>query len=132
MHLRLLQFIVALGGLVPVAAGVAGVIMATGMINGPDNLSIELDSHYRYLSGLLLAIGLGFWSTIPHIERQGERFQLLTAIVVIGGLGRLVSVYVLGWPNKAMLFALGMELIVTPLLAFWQYRVQKTFDGRSL
>ena len=123
MRLRLLQIAVGIGGLIPVAAGLAGVIMGTGMIIWPSGLPIDLDSHYRYLSGLLLAIGLGFWSTIPNIERQGERFRLLTIIVVIGGLGRLVSVYVLGWPNQAMIFGLGMELIITPLLAFWQYRL---------
>jgi uncharacterized membrane protein YfcA len=130
MRLNLLKCAVALGGLVPVAAGLAGVIMGTTMINGPDVFSIELDSHYRYLSGLLLAIGLGFWSTIRHIEEQGERFRLLSAIVVTGGLGRLVSVYVLGWPGKNMLFGLGMELVVVPLLALWQYRAQKSLAGR--
>ncbi len=123
-QIRFLQIAVAAGGLVPVLAGLAGVIMGTGMIDWPDSFSIKLDSHYRYLSGLLLAIGLGFWSTIPKIERQGARFRLLTFIVFTGGLARLVSVYVLGWPARPMLFGLGMELIVTPLLALWQFRLE--------
>jgi hypothetical protein len=80
----------------------------------------DLDSHFRYLSGLLLAIGLGFASTIPHIEIRGRRFRLLAGIVVLSGVGRLVSI---GSPSPAMLAALVMELIVTPGLALWQYRV---------
>ncbi len=45
----------------------------------------DLDSHFRYLSGLLLAIGIGFASTVPRIEAQGGRFWLLTGIVMVGG-----------------------------------------------
>jgi hypothetical protein len=46
--------------------------------------------------------------------------------VVIGGIGRLVSLYAIGPPSLVMLTALVMELIVTPGLAVWQYRVART------
>ncbi len=118
---RLLQLAVAAGGLVPVGAGLAGILMGPAMIGDAGGGSMPLDSHFRYLSGLLLAIGLGFWSTIPDIERQGRRFRLLTALVVLGGLGRLWSLLTMGMPDAPMLFGLAMELAVTPLLALWQY-----------
>jgi hypothetical protein len=51
-----------------------------------------LASHERYLSGLLLAIGLAFWTTLSDIEGKTARFRLLTALVVIGGISRLVGV----------------------------------------
>ena len=47
----------------------------------------------------------------------------LAGIVVLGGVGRLVSLLSIGSPSPAMLAALVMELIVTPGLALWQYRV---------
>jgi hypothetical protein len=81
------------------------------------------DSHFRYLSGLLLAIGLGFWSTIPNLPLHAPRFRLLTAIVVLGGLARLLALPLQGWPGSAMSAALVMELVVTPLLCLWQGRV---------
>jgi hypothetical protein len=85
----------------------------------------DLDSHFRYLSGLLLGIGIGYASTIPRIETHGGRFQLLTGIVVVGGVGRAVSLLTTGAPSPAMLAAVMMELIVTPGLAFWQHRVAR-------
>jgi hypothetical protein len=85
----------------------------------------DLDSHFRYLSGLLLAIGVGFVSTIPRIETHGGRFRLLTGIVVMGGIGRLLSLLAIGMPSSAMIAALGMELLVTPGLAIWQRRVAR-------
>ncbi len=102
---------------------------------GPSGVgSGDLDSHFRYLSGLLLGIGLGFVCTIPRIETHGARFRLLTAIVVVGGAGRLLSL-LSGPLSPVMLAALCMELLVTPGLALWQWRVarsnRRTVAGRQ-
>jgi hypothetical protein len=119
---RILQLTVAIGSLVPVCSGAAGILLGPRMMASVA-ASGDLDSHFRYLSGLLLAIGLGFASTIPRIELHGDRFRMLTGIVVIGGLGRLISLLTIGPTSPAMTAALVMELIVTPALAIWQYRV---------
>jgi uncharacterized membrane protein YfcA len=124
---RLLQVAVALGSLVPISAGTAGVILGPAMVDA-GGVPPGADSHYRYLSGLLLGIGLAFAATIPAIEHRAARFRLLTAIVVVGGLGRLVSLLARGVPDKPMLAALAMELLVTPALALWQSRVARRFS----
>jgi hypothetical protein len=120
---RSLQVAVALASLVPIAAGAAGVLLGPRLVGAAIVGSADLDSHFRYLSGLLLAIGLGYVSTIPRIETQGGRFRLLTGIVVVGGLGRLLSLLSTGPASPVMTAALVMELVVTPCLALWQYRV---------
>ncbi len=122
MSRRLLQVLVAVLGLVPVLAGLAGIVLGPSMAV-PIDAPLALDSHFRYLSGLLLAIGLGFWSTIPRIEREAARFRLLTALVLMGGLSRLLGLALRGVPPAPMLFGLCMELGVTPLLCWWQYRI---------
>ena len=119
-----LQIAVGLACLVPIGAGGAGIVLGPQMI-GSSGLPADFDSHFRYLSGLLLGIGWGFASAIPHIEAQGRRFRLLAAVVVIGGVGRLVSLPMVGAPSAAMLAALVMELLVTPGLAWWQWRVAR-------
>ncbi len=118
----MLQVVVAVLGLVPVLGGAAGVVLGSGMA-APMGGPLALDSHVRYLSGLLLAIGFAFWSTIPRIEHQSARFRLLTALVVVGGLSRLGGLALRGLPPPPMLFGLGMELVATPLLCWWQYRI---------
>ncbi|MGX9965095.1 DUF4345 domain-containing protein [Roseomonas sp. F4] len=120
--MKLLRLAVALGGCVPVFAGGAGVLLGPGMI-GIGAADAAADSHFRYLSGLLLAIGLGFWSTIPALPHRTARFRLLTVIVVLGGLARLAALPGQGWPGLPMGAALGMELLVTPLLCLWQARI---------
>jgi len=118
-RLRTLQAMVLGFGTIPVAAGLGGVILGPSMVGG-DVGSVGLDSHFRYLSGLLLAIGLAYWSLVPGLERHGAGFRLLTALVFVGGLGRLVGVVVHGWPPAPMLGALIMELVVTPALCLLQ------------
>ena len=119
----LLQLCVGVAGIVPVAAGIAGILRGPEFVNAA--VGIGADSHFRYLSGLLLGIGLGFWSTIPRIEANGDRFRLLSFIVVAGGLARFISLALIGLPPFEMRAALAMELGVTPLLCLWQWRVAR-------
>ena len=120
---RALQVAVALGCLVPIGGGARGIWL------GPQRAGAagpaDLDSHFRYLSGLLLGIGLAYLTAIPRIEQYSLRFRILTAIVVVGGLGRLASLVAMGTPSLIMTAALAMELIVTPALALWQHRIAR-------
>jgi hypothetical protein len=118
---RLLQVAVAVAALVPVGAGGTGAMLGLPLVAvGGD---ISADSQYRYLSGLLLGIGLLFWASIPNIERQTVRFRVLGTVVFFGGLARLCGLAVAGIPDATMLFGLVMELAVTPAICLWQARI---------
>ena len=122
---KLLQQSVAIAATVPVAAGLYGVLFGQALTG--DAVSISAESHFRFLSGLLLGIGLCFWSTLPAIEAKTNRFRLLTLLIVIGGLGRLVGLGLTGLPSLFMIGGLIMELIVTPVLCLWQTRVANLY-----
>jgi hypothetical protein len=118
---RLLQQTVGVLSIAPFAAGLFGVLFGPALTN--ETVSVSGDSHFRFLSGLLLAVGLCFWSTIPEIEAKTGRFRLLTVLVFIGGLSRLLGLFLTGVPSFLMLGGLLMELFVTPLMCLWQTRV---------
>ena len=118
---RYLQRTVAVLALVPVSAGLFGILFGPALTG--DQVSVSADSHFRYLSGLLLGIGLLFWSTTPAIEEKTGRFRLLTLLVFIGGLARLLGLVLTGVPSLYMLASLALELVVTPILALWQTRI---------
>jgi hypothetical protein len=119
-----LQTAVALAGLVPVAAGMIGALR-------PELLGLAGEAsaltHGAYLSGLLLGIGFGFWSTVPAIETRRGRFTLLTMIVVLGGLARFITAARLGIWTPSVILPLVMELGVTPAFWLWQGRVARIF-----
>ena len=123
--LRLLKLAMALASLVPLSAGLAGIFLGPSMVDQANGTSVSLDSHFRYLSGLLFGLGLGFLSLIPKIETNTSPFRLLSLIVVTGGLGRLTSLVKMGTPDASMVFGLIMELVVVPLLVFWQSKLSR-------
>lgn len=125
---RLLKLSVALACLVPLSAGAAGVLFGPAAIEtdiAGDHLGLE--SHFRYLSGLLFGIGIAFAASIPAIERRSEIFAALSLLVVIGGLSRLGALIVYDMPTMPHVLALVMELAVVPLLYVWQKRVGVAF-----
>jgi hypothetical protein len=120
-----LQIAVAAGSLVPISAGAAGIILGPALLGNNAAGDTDLDSHFRYLSGLLLGIGIFYAGAVPGIERRRGRFLLLGAMVFLGGIGRLLSLFVRGTPSPVMIGALAMELVVTPSLTIWQLRIAR-------
>ena len=120
---RLLQLVIIIAGFVPVLAGLWG---ASGALHPQ---GVGADSQARYLSGLLLGIGLCFWACTPTIERRRAEVRLLTAIVVVGGLARLYGLIATGDGHTGVVLPLAMELGVTPLVALWRERVERRSNG---
>ena len=119
---RALQVAVAIFGLVPVSAGMLGTLRPELLgLSGPPHAL----THAAYLSGLLLGMGLAYWSLIPAVERQSRAFGILTALVVLGGLARALTAARLGAWGLSVSLPLIMELGVTPALWAWQRRVAR-------
>ena len=122
---RILQRTVAVAAVVPVLAGLYGVLFGIDGIGGGTPVNVSADSHFRYLSGLLTGIGLLFFTCVPGIEDKSRLFRFLTLVVGLGGLARLLGLALAGVPSLTMLAALALELVVTPLLCLWQLRVAR-------
>ena len=120
---KALQRVVALAALIPVASGLYGVLFGIDGIGRAAFDNVSADSHFRYLSGLLMGVGILFRSCVPGIEGKSRLFRFLTLVVVLGGLSRLLGLYLTGLPSLTMLAALFVELGLTPALCLWQMRV---------
>ncbi len=127
---RLLQVVVALACLVPLSVGGQSILHGPGFLGHPPMIPRDLDSQFRYISGIFFAVGIAFASCVPGIERHGPRFRLLGALVVAGGLSRLVSLASVGVPSKGHVFGFAMELGAVPMLMLWQASVARRWPGR--
>ena len=130
MERKLLQFTFALAGLVLVGFGFAGIFFGADFLDLSGN--VVMDSYIRFLKGMLLAIGLIYWSAIPDIERHGERIALVTFILVLGAVPRLMVVIGHGVPTIGILISLAGELIAAPLLWLWQRHVARAAQLSAL
>lgn len=117
----LLQTAVALVCLVPLTVATVSIVRGAAWLQ--PHPTTDLDSHFRYLSGIFLVMGVAFLTCIPAIESKTARFRLLGAMVVGGGLARLVSLGAMGEPSPGHLVGLCIELVVVPLLLAWQTRI---------
>lgn len=125
---RLLQTVIAVLALMPVCAGLAGVVLGPGFLATDAPWSADLDSHLRFLSGVFLALGLAWWSCVPGIETKTARVRLLGVATFIGGLARLLSLILIGVPSTGHVIGLGLELVVVPLILVWQARIATAAD----
>ena len=129
---RLLQIAVAAASIVPLSMGALSILRSADVLRGVAHpLPIDLDSHFRYLSGLLLGIGLAFLSAIPRVESRGNLFRAMGFVVFIGGLARLFSLFQTGTPGPGHQFGLVMELIVVPLIVLWQARIERRYHAQA-
>jgi len=126
---RLLQATIAILAMLPVFAGLCGVVTGPGFL-GEKTPSVDLSSHMRFLSGLFLAFGIAWYSCIPAIEKKTERIRLLAILTFGGGLARLYSLVIDGLPSAGHLLGLGMELVVVPCLVVWHGRVAALSQAR--
>ena len=124
-ELRLFQLVVIVAALVPITAGAAGVWRGPAMISNAVTHSADLESHYRYLSGLLLGIGIAFVVGVADVGRRAGLLRALGFIVVMGGLARLLGAALAGFPDALHLFPFFMELVVVPALLLWLTRIER-------
>jgi len=125
-----LQCVVAVLAAVPVLAGLEGILDGPAFLAMQPPWPADLDSHMRYLSGILLAIGIAWYWCIPDIETKAPMFRFLAGVTVCGGIGRFVSLLALGPPSTGHRFALVVELLIVPLLVLWQARVARSANRR--
>ena len=118
------RIVVAVLALIPISAGIAGAIFGLSF-PGFDVVEASADgqSHFRFLSGIFLAMGLAYWTVALGSGNWHARFQLLAVLTMAGGVARLVSLFVDGTPSLGHQLGLGMELIVVPTLLLWSRRL---------
>jgi Domain of unknown function (DUF4345) len=127
----LLQFLTVLLALVPIATGMAGLLLGPAELRTFSLISTTdpqfvLDSNYRYFSGLWLALGLCLLYSVRSIEYNGLIFRLVWGAIFIGGIGRAISMIQVGIPPLPFIGFTALELVGAPLFIYWQSCIAKS------
>jgi hypothetical protein len=123
-----LQITLAILSVIPLVIGLLGITQGTARWLPTTSITPDFDSHYRYIAGYYLSLGmLGFWM-IPKIEQHTELFRIVCASIFMGGVGRTVSIVRVGMPSLPMLMFTGLELCF-PLLLLWQAKISRRQHG---
>jgi hypothetical protein len=90
------------------------------MYLGQPETTPRLDNVHRFLAGIYLGAGIiSAWAAIT-IRQQGTLVYLLALGVFLGGIGRLVSMSIVGVPEPAAVWFgyLVPELLLPVIIAF--------------
>lgn len=128
MNRRLLQVVLAILSLSPLGFGGLGLLFGpAGLSAKLSGLPADVDSHFRYLSGIFFMLGIALWTCIPRIETREAtiRFRWIAAAVVAGGLARGWGMVTGVTPGLGHQIGLAVELVATPLVVLWQAQVSR-------
>jgi hypothetical protein len=89
-----------------------------------------LDSNMRFFAGFWLGMGLAMMWLVPRIETQTVLFRAIWIAIFIGGIGRLLSIFLVGAPPLPFTGFTALEILGAPIFIAWQARIaqRRRFD----
>jgi predicted membrane channel-forming protein YqfA (hemolysin III family) len=120
-----LQLASALLAAIPIMTGIIGMFGISDPLYASASLprSTLLDSNLRFFGGVWFGLGVAMYWIIPTIEKQTLLFRALWGMIFIGGIGRLISMLMVGLPPAPFIGFTALEIVGAPLLVLWQARV---------
>lgn len=121
---RLLQGLTGVLALIPI---LTGAITMMG-VHDPLYAALDLpgnpllDSNLRFLGGVWLGLGLAAFWMVPRLRAQTVLFRVVWGAIFIGGLGRLLSMLVVGSPPAPFIAFTVLEIVGAPLFVAWHAR----------
>ena len=98
---------------------------ALQMYLGEPDTTARLDNIHRFMAGVYFSMGpLAIWAAIT-IRKQNELIYFLSFSVFMAGLGRLISMSIVGLPSKIFLIYLIPELIFPIIMTVSQIIINK-------
>ncbi|MFE0098972.1 DUF4345 domain-containing protein [Streptomyces sp. NPDC059009] len=117
-RLRLLTVLCWAMGVTCAAIGIYHLVLGIASVPGETSAGATVDSRERFYNAIFLGYGLAWIWVVRQAPIRAQLVRGLAAIMLIGGLGRLLSAAVHGWPHWFQIPLTVIELVLPPLY-FW-------------
>ncbi|ALO06210.1 hypothetical protein AQF52_0613 [Streptomyces venezuelae] len=115
---KTLRGLVLTMGYACVAIGIAHVLLGNASIPGAESAGPTIDSLGRFFGAIFAGYGLAWLWAARQRPIPATAVRLLTAVFLLGAVGRLLSLAVEGRPHAFQMALAALELALSPLL-FW-------------
>lgn len=113
-------------GLIPLFLGGTGVLFGAAEHAGGEAVGAALDSQYRYLAGVYVAVGAMILWSAADVKGRASLLRFAMLGWFLGGLARVVSWMTVGEPADWQVSGIAVELIVPAVMLLWQKRVMRS------
>ncbi|MEV6018303.1 MULTISPECIES: DUF4345 domain-containing protein [unclassified Streptomyces] len=126
---RALRTLTQLMGWSSVAIGLYHVILGNAAIPGAASAGTTVDSWGRFMGASFVGYGLAWLWAAQQRPIPARAVRWLAGVFLLGGIGRLLSLAVHGWPHWFQIVLAAIELSLPPIL-FWladaEERIQRS------
>jgi hypothetical protein len=115
-------FLVAFG-VISIGIALAHLAVGPDAIIGGSPVNATSDGEDRFYAGIFAAFGAALLWCARDVERKQAYVNALAGAFLVGGIGRLISLVVVGAPHPFFVAMLGLELVLPVLMVLVGRRV---------
>ena len=120
---RLLVIVLYVLGTVVIASALLAIVGGPTAEPGGGPVPASIDSEFRFAHVIWLAVGVILFWTLRRPAERAPVTRVLLVVAACGGIARLISLAVVGWPHPVYIGIGIVELVVVPLVIWWHSRV---------
>ncbi|MET7540550.1 DUF4345 domain-containing protein [Streptomyces sp. NPDC005507] len=115
---RLLKWLAMAMGIACAAIGLYHLVLGIASVPGEGSTGATVDSRERFYNAIFFGFGLAWIWAARQSPIPSTAVRWLAGIFLLGGIGRVLSVAVHGWPHWFQVPLSALELALPPLF-FW-------------
>lgn len=115
---RLLKWLVLIMGIACAAIGAFHIVLGIDSVPGEGSAGATVDSRERFYGAIFLGYGLAWIWAARQSPISSKVVRWLAGILLLGGVGRLLSLVIHGQPHWFQVVLTVVELVLPPLY-FW-------------
>jgi uncharacterized protein YjeT (DUF2065 family) len=133
MSRKILQIVTAILAIVPLITGIITMLGIHDPLYASLNLPMSpaLDGNLRFFGGVWFGLGIAVLWLVPTIEKQSTLFRFIWGAIFLGGIGRMLSIVLVGPPPIPFIGFTVLEVVGAPLFVYWQYRVAQAHGSHT-
>ena len=127
MSRKIFRVLLVILGFVPTVTGMLSMMGIHDPLFADLNLpaSALLDSDLRFLGGVWLGLGITVLVTVNSFEKHFALYRILWGMIFLGGVGRLISMFIIGLPPVPFVGFTALEIIGAPIFVYWHSQLVK-------
>jgi hypothetical protein len=113
---KTLRVVIIVGGIFIIVVSLTHIALGHSWLPDTMPVTASIDSEHRFYAAIFLMYGVTLLWCGKAVSERRSVFHFLLLTLFVGGLARIVSLSVHGWPHPLFITLGVLELMVPPLL----------------